>query len=81
MADDANKMLEEQQKELERIRSKRRKGIDTSKLRRALNVIFLLLAAVGIVLYFVPGHRDTGIIVIIIGMIVKIIEFFVRFLL
>ncbi len=81
MADDANKMLEEQQQELERIRSKRRKGIDTTKLRFALNVIFLLLAVVGFVLYFMPGYRDTGIIVIIIGMIVKIIEFFVRFLL
>ncbi len=81
MAEDANKMLEEQQQELERIRSKRHKGIDTTKLRHALNVVFLLLAVVGFVLYFVPGYHNIGIYVIILGMIVKIIEFFIRFLL
>ncbi len=77
--DDAGKMLEEQQRELERIRAKRRRGFDTRKVRKALNIIFLALAAVGFALYFKHGYRDTGILVIVIGMVVKIIEFILRF--
>jgi len=77
---DVNKMLEEQQRELERIRSKRRKGIDTDKVRNVLNIIFLALAVIGFILYFQKDYRDTGIIVIVIGMVVKVAEFFIRFL-
>ncbi len=77
---DVNKMLEEQQKELERIRAKRSKGIDTDKIRKYLNIIFLILAVIGFVLYFQKDYRDTGIIIIVVGMVVKIAEFFIRFM-
>ncbi len=76
-----NKMLEEQQKELERIRSKRSKGMDTAALRKVLNIIFFILAVVGLALYFIKDYRDVGIVIIVIGMVVKLIEFFIRFML
>ncbi len=77
---DANKMLEEQQKELERIRAKRRRGVDSDKLRKVLNIIFLVFAIIGFSFYFIKGYRDTGIVIIVIGMVVKILEFFIRFM-
>ncbi len=78
---DADKMLEEQRKELERVRSKRHRGYNTGMIRKVLNIIFLLLAAIGFTLYCVRDYRGVGIIIIVIGMVVKIIEFFVRFML
>lgn len=77
---DVNKMLEEQQRELERIRAKRGKRIDTDKVRQALNLIFLAFAVVGFILYFQKDHRETGIMVIVVGMVVKVVEFFIRFM-
>ncbi len=77
---DVNKMLEEQQRELERIRAKRGKRIDTDKVRQALNLIFLAFAVVGFILYFQKDYRETGIMVIVVGMVVKVVEFFIRFM-
>ena len=52
------------------------------ELRNTLNTIFLLLTIIGLVLYFaIPAHHIIGLIVIGIGMIVKVVEFFVRFML
>ena len=52
-----------------------------AELRNTLNTVFLLLALVGLVLYFaIPDHHIFGIIVIAIGMIVKVVEFFIRFM-
>ena len=79
--EDINEMLAEQQRELERIRSKRNKSFDTEKLRRLLNVLFLLLAFVGVILYFaMPDSRVTALVVIGAGMILKVAEFFIRFM-
>lgn len=79
--EDAEKMLEEQQRELERIRNRRNGKMNTESLRKTLNFIFLVLALAGIVLYFYfPAHHVYGLAVIALGMIVKVIEFFVRFM-
>lgn len=68
--------------ELERIRRKRRRLGDHKGLRQALNMIFLLLAAVGLVLYFCSdNHHITALAVIGVGMLFKVGEFFVRFFL
>lgn len=77
---DAKEMLAQQQRELERIRNRRKRSFDTSSLRKVLNILFLALAIIGFALYFTDDYRHTGIIIIVIGMMVKIIEFFVRFL-
>lgn len=51
------------------------------QLRNNLNTVFLLLALIGVVLYFAfPAHHLIGLIVIGIAMIIKIVEFFVRFM-
>ncbi len=59
----------------------KKKGLSVRKARSVLNVAFMLCAAAGLVLYFArPDDRLTGLAVIGIGMCLKIIEFFLRFL-
>ena len=58
-----------------------KKGVSVEKVRSILNVIFLLCAVVGLILYFAwPDNRLAGMAVIGAGMGFKIIEFFLRFL-
>ena len=52
---------------------------NTEQVRNALNTIFMLLALVGVVLYFaVPAHHIIGLVVIGVAMVVMIAEFFIR---
>ena len=68
--------LEEQ---VERIRKKRAKGYDSTKVRAVLNVLFLILAAVGLVMYFFGSENHVpALIVIAIGMMFKVTEFVLR---
>jgi len=51
------------------------------QIRNILNTLFLLLALVGVVLYFAfPAHHVIGLIVIAVAMVIKIVEFFFRFM-
>lgn len=70
--------LEEQ---VERIRQKRAKRFDNTKVRIALNFLFLIMAVVGLCMYFFgsPNHVP-ALIVIAIGMMFKVIEFMLRLL-
>ena len=68
--------LEEQ---VERIRMKREKRYDSSQARTILNVLFLVLAAVGLGMYFFGGENHVpALIVIAIGMAFKVVEFILR---
>ena len=68
--------LEEQ---VERIRKKRAKQFDKTKLRVALNVLFLLLAAIGLAMYFFfDTNNVTALLVIAVGMLFKVVEFILR---
>ena len=59
----------------------KRKGPSMEQMRRVLNTLFLILAVVGVVLYFaMPDRHLVGIAVIGAGMFLKIIEFLLRFL-
>lgn len=79
--EDINDILAEQQRELERIRRKRSGNMDTAKVRQLLNIAFLVLALVGIVLYFyLPDRHIIGWSLIAAGMVLKVIEFFIRFM-
>lgn len=70
--------LEEQ---VERIRKKRAGQYDGTKARAVLNVLFLVLAAIGIAMYFFGGENHMpALIVIGIGMVFKVIEFILRLL-
>ena len=70
--------LEEQ---VARIRRKRQRHTDPRKVRAALNAAFLLLAAIGLGIYFSAESRHvTGLTVIGVGMILKVAEFIMRFL-
>ena len=58
-----------------------KKGVSVEKVRSMLNVIFLLCAVGGLILYFAwPDNRLAGMAVIGAGLCFKIIEFFLRFL-
>lgn len=71
--------LEEQ---VERIRRKRQRSADHTRLRLILNSAFMLLAAIGLVMYFWNDSNHTyALIVIGAGMLLKIVEFFIRFVL
>ena len=51
------------------------------EVRNILNTVFLLLALIGVVVYFAfPAHHIIGIVVIGIAMIIKVVEFFIRFM-
>lgn len=51
------------------------------EVRNILNTVFLLLALIGVVVYFAfPAHHIIGIVVIGIAMIIKVAEFFIRFM-
>lgn len=70
--------LEEQ---VERIRKKRAKQLDNTKIKTALNVLFLLLAAIGLAMYFFfDTNNVTALLVIALGMLFKVIEFILRLL-
>lgn len=72
----------DREKELERIRRKRRRYSSHQGVRQALNMVFLLLAAVGLVLYFASDSHHTAALAIIgAGMLFKVGEFFIRFFL
>lgn len=71
--------LEEQ---VERIRRKRQRKADHTRIRQILNSVFLLLAAIGLVVYFWDNtHHVYALVIIGIGMLLKIVEFFIRFVL
>ncbi len=68
--------LEEQ---VEHIRKKRAKQFDKTKIKTALNVLFLLLAAIGLAMYFFfDTNNVTALLVIALGMLFKVIEFILR---
>jgi len=68
--------LEEQ---VERIRRKRAKRFDSTRTRIVLNALFLVLAAVGLAMYFFGGENHVpALIVIAVGMVLKVIEFVMR---
>lgn len=74
--------LEELEAEVQRIRAKRNRGIDREKLRKILNVLFMIGAAVGLILYFFvfkEGERMPALYTIGGAMLLKIIEFVLRF--
>lgn len=79
MSKDEEFSLEEQ---VELIRRKRQRSADYTRIRQILNSVFLLLAAIGLVMYFWNDSNHTyALIVIGIGMLLKIVEFFIRFVL
>lgn len=75
--------LEEQ---VERIRRKRERHLDKGKARMVLNTLFLVLAAIGLVMYFFGGEKQgqttvnhvPALLVIAAGMLFKVVEFILR---
>lgn len=71
--------LEEQ---VERIRRKRQNRADYTQVRLVLNTAFLILAAIGLAVYFLDdSHHIYALVIIGIGMLLKMVEFFIRFIL
>ena len=71
--------LEEQ---VERIRRRRQKDVSHTKIRQILNSLFLLLAIIGLAMYFLNDNNPTDALIVIgVGMLLKIVEFFIRFVL
>ena len=78
MKNEGEPSLEEQ---VERIRRKRNRHFDNDKIRMVLNTLFLILAAIGLVMYFFGGeNHTTALIVIALGMLFKVVEFILRFI-
>lgn len=51
------------------------------EVRNILNTVFLLLALVGVIVYFAfPAHHLIGIVIVGIAMVIKTVEFFIRFM-
>lgn len=78
---EAAEMLKAQEAELERIRKRRGQRPDASGVRKALNILFLVCAAIGLAVYFIVDNGEmTGMALIGLGMLLKVAEFFLRFL-
>ena len=61
---------------------KRRSWVSKDQVRSVLNTLFLIAAAIGLILYFaLPENRILGMGIIGGGMILKIIEMFLPFML
>lgn len=74
--------IEKLEEEVARIRARRQKGVERNKLRKALNISFLLLAAIGLYLYYFvypEGQRMPALYIIGVSLVLKIIEFVLRF--
>ena len=54
--------------------------IDRDKLRNILNAVFLIMALIGVLVYYF-GDTTIGLILVGISLAIKIVEFLVRFLL
>lgn len=77
--EEIEKLLEES---ANNARKGRRRGPSREQVRNVLNALFLAGAAAGLILYFaVPGARATGLGVVGVAMLLKIAEFFLRFML
>lgn len=71
--------LRNQEEEIMRIRNKRNRKFNTEGVRKFLNIAFLIVAAIGCVLYFFMSENHIpGMVVIAAGMILKVIEIFMR---
>lgn len=61
---------------------KQKSFVTKEQVRTVLNTLFLIAAAIGLILYFaLPENRIVGMGIIGGGMILKIIEMFLRFML
>lgn len=59
-----------------------RNNADHTRIRQILNSVFLLLAAIGLIVYFWDDtHHTYALAIIAVGMLLKIAEFFIRFVL
>lgn len=55
--------------------------MDRNNIRSILNTLFMILAVIGLILYFCyPSHHIYGMTVIVIGMVLKLVEFIIRFM-
>lgn len=67
---------------VERIRKKRQRIGNYDSLRNYLNGVFLVLAAIGLILYFSSEeHKFLAWGIIGVGMVLKVVELFIRFVL
>lgn len=74
--------IEKLEEEVARIRARRQNGMNRDKLRQILNISFLVLAAIGLYLfYFIypEGQRMPALYTIGAALVLKIIEFVLRF--
>lgn len=62
-------------------KERNKNNFDVEKIRALLNIIFIICAVIGIIVYFAyPEQRLIGMGTIGVGMIFKVVEFFLRFL-
>lgn len=70
------------EQEVERVRRKRARFTNYDKLRTILNTVFMLLAVIGLIIYFtVDEQHILALGIIALGMLFKIFEFILRFFL
>lgn len=56
--------------------------MEREKLRTILNTLFLIIAVIGLIVYFCyPSHHIYGLSIIGVAMVLKVAEFFIRFML
>ena len=64
----------------ERLRHKRDTEYRFLPIRQWLNIIFMLGALVGVIVYFLTDNTTTGTIIILVSMVFKMVESVLRFI-
>jgi len=56
--------------------------VERENIRTILNTLFLIIAVIGLIVYFCyPSHHIYGLSIIGVAMVLKVAEFFIRFML
>lgn len=75
--EEVNKIVDDA---LHRPHSKKKERDRFYSLRNILNIVFMIVAIIGVIIYCIKGYETIGTVVILIAMVIKMVECSLRFI-